>query len=213
MRFQPGNEFIKVLCRGRFTCEKGNPKRDQRRDWREVIHYVVWKRMQNAVQHMRGCDTRSNRVAIGLRAGNPAGADAPIRTADVFDNDGLAEGLFHPLGNEPRDYIERAARLVRDNHRNRTRRIARGRRGAGECRSDCSGPGELQECSARKFHGVSPNDVRLKGVPVILNQLFGVMAGLVPAIGSSRAVLRAFVAAMDDLEGWISGWPSAMDGS
>src|SRR5260370_16537339 len=120
MRFQPGNQFVQVLRRGGFTCKKSNPNRDQRRDWREIIHYVVWKRMQRAVQHMRGCDTQPNRVAIGLRAGNPAGADAPIRTADVFDSDGLAEGLFHPLGKEPRDYIERAAPLARANPRDTT---------------------------------------------------------------------------------------------
>jgi hypothetical protein len=75
---------------------------------------------------MRGYATLLNRVAIGLRARNAAGASAAIRSADIFDDNGLSKRAPYLLGKNPRDTIGEAACRDRHDHRDGMRRIGLG---------------------------------------------------------------------------------------
>jgi hypothetical protein len=82
------------------------------------------------------------------------GTEASIRSGDVFDYDGLFKRASYPLGKESPDGIKGAARRERHDHGDRPRWIGLRSRDAEKCRSGCCGPGELQERSAWKFHGL-----------------------------------------------------------
>ena len=58
------------------------------------------------------------------RANRAADADGAGRAGDILDDKGLAEALLHPLGEDARQCIGRAARRERHDHRHRPRRIA-----------------------------------------------------------------------------------------
>jgi hypothetical protein len=57
-----------------------------------------------------------NRVSIGSRARNPAGPDAPVRSGDIFYDDGLSKSAPHRFGHNPPEHISRAARSVWNDH-------------------------------------------------------------------------------------------------
>ncbi len=150
---QPGDQFIQIICRHRFPCKKKIRKRGKRRDGFEIIQHIVWKGIESAVQHMPAQETEVDCIAIGPRAVNSADTDAPVGASHVFDDNWLPKRVFHALGKDSPDHIRGAARRHWNNHRDRARRIGLSRCEARECRTDCSGPGELQKSAARKFHG------------------------------------------------------------
>src|SRR5215470_6688055 len=123
-----------------------------------------------------------NCIAVGSRAYSATDSDVTIPTSNVFDDDGLPKRASHPLGYKSSDNVRWPARSKRHDHGDGARWIALGRRGGRECRSDRSGPDELQEFSARQFHGVSPNYVRLVEVSIKLTYLRAVIARLDSAI-------------------------------
>jgi hypothetical protein len=55
--------------------------------------------------------TDINRITIRPCTGSPTGTDAPVRSADVFDDDGLTEQPSHPLGKDPPDHIRSGEQL------------------------------------------------------------------------------------------------------
>ena len=71
----------------------------------EIIQHVVRKRIKRAVQHERGVDGKTNRVAIRPRADSAPDANASFRTSDVFDNNGLSQWCSHPLDDDAREGI------------------------------------------------------------------------------------------------------------
>ncbi len=83
----------------------------------------------------------AQRVAVGRGVRHAADADGAAGAADILDDDGLAEGCLHPLGQEARDGVGRAAGRVGHDDGDDVRRIAlrlrveRARReqGEGEC--------------------------------------------------------------------------------
>src|SRR5262249_37454645 len=116
----------------------------------------IWKRIQGAVQHMRRCATQLNRVAVRSRPGGPAGTDAPIRSADVFDDDGLSKRASYVLGKDPRDSVAGAACRERHDHRDGARRVGlrlcAPRHGRERSRARC----QMQEFAPRKFCCIHP---------------------------------------------------------
>jgi len=62
-----------------------------------------------------------------LRLGDTIGAVHAAGTADVLDNDGLAEDLAHPLREQPRRHVVGSARGEWINHGQRARRPFLGR--------------------------------------------------------------------------------------
>jgi len=58
------------------------------------------------------------RVSIGSRMGDPAGADGAVRASDIFDDDGLTKRYAHPLGEGARDVVGQRARRERHDYRN-----------------------------------------------------------------------------------------------
>jgi hypothetical protein len=90
----------------------------------EVV--ALWRRMEankNWSQRHRADETEDDRVTIGRRACSPAGADSAVRSADVFDDDGLTERHPHALGHNSPCQVRNAARGYRRNHGDRPRRI------------------------------------------------------------------------------------------
>src|SRR5262249_9695272 len=56
---QPNDQFPQVFRWHRFPCIKNGCSRGQQRDRCEIIQHVVWKRIESAVQHMCGYDTKA----------------------------------------------------------------------------------------------------------------------------------------------------------
>src|SRR5258708_39977498 len=79
---QPSNQFTHVLRRKRFSSKEKNRRRSQRRDRREIIQHVVWKRIESAVHHMSSHKTSHYRVSISSCTSRPASADAAVRPAN-----------------------------------------------------------------------------------------------------------------------------------
>src|ERR1700686_568086 len=67
---------------------------------RSQRHSQANKRIGSAVQHVVSEKPYIDRIAIGLRPSGPAGTDAAVGAADIFDNDRLSERTSHPLGND-----------------------------------------------------------------------------------------------------------------
>jgi hypothetical protein len=88
---QPGDQFVQVFCRDQFPCKENKRSRGQWCDRREIIQHVVRKRIKSAVQHIPAQETEVNRIAIWPRTSGTAGTDAPVRSADIFDDDGLSK--------------------------------------------------------------------------------------------------------------------------
>src|ERR1700733_954257 len=99
-------------------------------------------------------ETEVDGVAIRPRASNASDTDAPVCSADVFDNDRLSERHSHPLCEDPPYHVRITAGRERNNHRDGTYRIGLRCRNARERKSDCGGPGELQKFPALRLHGV-----------------------------------------------------------
>jgi hypothetical protein len=72
--------------------------------------------MNPAIEHLRAAGAEDNRIAIRLGASAPTNPDAPIRSADVYNNDRLTKRCPHPLSNDAPDHIRRAARRIRHDH-------------------------------------------------------------------------------------------------
>ena len=65
--------------------------RDQRNGF-EIVDHVVGERVDRSVHHVRGeRDAEGQRVAVGLRAGDPADTEGAVCARHVFDDDRLAE--------------------------------------------------------------------------------------------------------------------------
>ena len=93
--------------------------RDQRNGF-EIVDYVVWERVDGSVHHVGGeRDAEGQRVAVGLRAGDPAGAEVTVRASHVFDDERLAEGAAHALGDDSHDHVRWSARAGRHDDRDR----------------------------------------------------------------------------------------------
>jgi hypothetical protein len=88
-------------------------------------------------------ETEVDGVAIRPRASNAADTDAPVCSADVFDNDRLSERHSHSLCKDSPDHVRIAAGRERNNHRDGTRRIGLRCCNLRERKSDCNGCGEL----------------------------------------------------------------------
>ena len=73
---------------------------------------------------MRSQETDSDRVAVRSRAGRPAGTNAAVGTADIFDDDGLIERYPHTLAYNSRDHIRNAARRQGHDDGDGARRIS-----------------------------------------------------------------------------------------
>jgi hypothetical protein len=105
--------------------------------------------------------TDVNRVTIGPRTGNAAGTDAPVCSADVFDDDGLRERTSHPLGDDSRDHIRAAARSARHDHGDWPRRIGLRLCIARDSRERGS-TGQMQKSTTRKVCCIHPERMALQ---------------------------------------------------
>ena len=92
----------------------------------EPVKYVVGKRIKRAVLHMSAQRTDTKRIAVWTCASGATDADAPVRAADVLDNDGLSYPFSHSLGDRSRDHVGRTARRKRYDHCDGPRRISLG---------------------------------------------------------------------------------------
>jgi hypothetical protein len=54
------------------------------------MQYVIGQGIKRTVEYMGVHYSEANRVAIGARASGATDADAPVRAADVLDDDALA---------------------------------------------------------------------------------------------------------------------------
>jgi hypothetical protein len=120
-----------VLRRHRFSCNKNNRACGQRRDWDGIIQHVVGERIERAVQHERGVDAETNRVAIRPRAGGSTDADASSAPPMCSMMIGCTIDPRILRHNAP-DRVRCAARRKRHGHGDPPRRIALSHRDARE---------------------------------------------------------------------------------
>ena len=121
---QPRDQFFQVLRRYAFLCEDElRTVRDQR-DGFEIIDHVVGERVDRRIEDVRGGrDAERQRVAVGFRAGNPAGSECPVRSGRVIDDDGLAEERLHAFDDDARNHVRWSACAGWHDDRDRPRRI------------------------------------------------------------------------------------------
>src|SRR5262245_32334293 len=100
---------------------------------------------------MRRRVTKSDRVPVGPRASHPGSAVVAIRSADVFDDNGLLKRAFHPFADDPSNQISGAARRERDNHGYWACRIGLRPRDPPRGWHRRNTLSKLQECAAGKF--------------------------------------------------------------
>jgi hypothetical protein len=72
---------------------------------------------------MRAGAAEFNRIAVRPRAGSPASTDAPVRSTDVFDDNGLSMRVSNSLGHNSSHDIGGAACSIRYDHGDGARRI------------------------------------------------------------------------------------------
>jgi hypothetical protein len=133
VELEPRDELAQVLRR------QGRPGNDEvrvagdERDRIEILHHVVGQCVERAVEYMGAEEPHADRVAVGRRAGDPAGAHRPAGAGDVLHDDGLPERRPHRLGQDAGQGIVRPARRQRHHNGDGPRRIdLRGcREGAG----------------------------------------------------------------------------------
>src|ERR1700683_267229 len=99
-------------------------------------------------------DPEVNRVAVRLRAGSAAYTDVAIRSADIFDDDGLTERSPHTLDHNSPGDIRTGACSGRYDHRNRPRRIGLRACNPRDGRERNSTRCQLGKLTARTFHDV-----------------------------------------------------------
>ena len=69
----------------------------------QIVDHVVWERVDAPVHYVDGeRDAECERVPVGLRAGDPAGTEVPVRAGHVFDDERLAERAAQTLGDDTR---------------------------------------------------------------------------------------------------------------
>ena len=139
---------------------------------------------------MRAHETEVNRIAIGPRASSPAGTDAPVRSADVFDDDGLSKRPSHPLGHNSPDHIRGAARSERHDHGDGARRIG------------------LRPCDRARRPGARQHplpDAEIDGADAVVTRFEPSALPRVPTIDRSWSVacLTAAMLFIDDPPSWL----------
>jgi hypothetical protein len=179
--FSPVDQFVQVPRPHRFPCKKDKRNSYERRDRREIIQYVVRKRIQSAVEYMRAHVPEVNRVAIGRRVNGAAETDASGRPGDIFDDNRLSKVLSHPLGDDAAEHISRAALGKRNDHGDRARRIGFRPRDVRHGRESGSTGCQMQKSTAVKFHGVPSRD------DPKLSQFAHIKNGLASACGPARS--------------------------
>ena len=136
-----GHELLEIL--GREILSRNDHRRCVRRqpDWREVLGRVVFQiGVKCGGRHVRPHAGGKQRVAIVLRTRRTRGTDCTAGTTDVFDHDVLAERPAHSVSHDPRNHVARAAGRIRNDHRDRARRIIL--RGGGQTSHHQSGDAE-----------------------------------------------------------------------
>src|SRR5215472_2394147 len=103
-----------------------------------------------------------NCIAVGSRAYSATDSDVTVATSNVFDDDGLSKRASHPLGYKSSDNVRWPARSKRHDHGDGARRVGLRLCHWRDSRQSGSTRDQLQESTARKFHGMSPNVVRLR---------------------------------------------------
>ena len=122
----------------RFRRNGGVHQHDQRAgrdqaDRREILARVVADiRIERRIDRVRAGAAEAERVAVGRGLRDLARRDRAARAALVLDHDLLAERLAHLLGDDARHHVVAAAGRIRDDQRDRPRRIVL-RGGARRC--------------------------------------------------------------------------------
>src|SRR5262249_55612244 len=98
-----------------------------------------------------------DRVAIGRRVERGLHADIAGRAGPVLNDKLLSEMIRQVLADDARHDVVGAARRKRDDPVHRPRRIGLRRRDAGDCRQRGSARGQMQKCTAWKFHFEPPS--------------------------------------------------------
>jgi hypothetical protein len=121
---EPHDQSLQVARRHGFLGE--NQKRivcDQRNGCK-IVDHVIGKRVNRPIDHVRGRrDAEGQRVAVRLGTGDPTNAKISIRAGHVFNNDGLAKGTAHVLGDDACNHVRWSARARRHDDGNRPSRI------------------------------------------------------------------------------------------
>ena len=101
--FSQAISSIKVFSWHRLSRVQEKWSHAQRRDWREICHEVIAKRIDGAVQYMIAEESNVDRITIGLGPSSAARTEAAIRAADAFNNDRLPKRRSHPLCDDSSD--------------------------------------------------------------------------------------------------------------
>ncbi len=120
IELQPSDELAEVLCRQAGIDDDHVGIAGDQRDRIEVLHHIVWQRVDRAVEHMGAEEPHGDCVAVRCRPGDAAGADSPRGAGHVFNDDGLPERNPHRLGQDARQCIERPACRQRHHDRDGT---------------------------------------------------------------------------------------------
>ena len=79
VRLQPGDETLQIVCRHCLPCE------DQERAGRkeshrfEIVQQIILEGVRRTVQDVRVVLAYTQRISVGSRTGDPAGADGTAR--------------------------------------------------------------------------------------------------------------------------------------
>ena len=116
---EPGDQRPEIVRRYFLLGDDDRGVDGEHADRREIIQDMVWKVVDRTVDNVGSPEAEAKRVAIGWRARDPTDSDAAGRAADIFNDDGLAKGGLHPLGQHAADDVGRAAGGKRNHQRDR----------------------------------------------------------------------------------------------
>ncbi len=91
VRFNPGDQFLQVLGGDGVVGDDDQRVGGKQRNRFEILQQVVGQGVGGAVQDMSRPLADTQRIAVGCGARHAADSDRAVRSADVLNDDALAE--------------------------------------------------------------------------------------------------------------------------
>src|SRR5262249_689547 len=95
---EPYHQFLQIFRRHGDLADNQDATADQQRDRLEVVHHIVWERVDRGIDDELICRAYGDRVTVRRGARDAADGDAAARPADVFDDHRLRECPAHGFG-------------------------------------------------------------------------------------------------------------------
>src|SRR5262245_44653478 len=104
---QPGDQLLQIPGCHRLVRNNESGSVGEKRNRFKVADQVVWQRVGSSIKDVGRDIANADDIAVGRRAYGLAYGDTALRSTDILDDDRLAKGPAHSVGDDTRNRVGR----------------------------------------------------------------------------------------------------------